>query len=558
MKRGEEKIMEASKKEVTRRNFLKGAAASAGVVVSGSILNGCAPRQASTAAPTAAAAGAATEPAAAAGEGGKKYSFETAPAPIADKDIKSKKSADVVVVGAGLAGLCAAYAAADGGAKVIVLEKRETFTFHGMDNAAIGDRFHKAQGVEIPKDEVMADIMRFGGYHPNARLILLWENESGRIMDKLLDMADAEGIKYTIDTYTKEHWPYKEFPTSIEFAPARQATFLPILEKNVKAKNVEILYSTPAVQLIRPDAKGKVTGVIAKGADGYIQVDAAKAVILCAGDYGGNPEMLEKYIPRALKTVQSGYTEGTNTGDGIAMGMWIGAAKQETSCALLWDGWQKGQPMFLTLARQPWLYVNVLGERYANEDAPFGYTANQDIEQPESMKWAVWDANWNTDKDKLHGTVCEHMIPPFWNDKSYETAKSKNQLIEANSLEELADLMQVPKDAFLASVKRYNELVEKGVDEDFGKDPAKLTAIVKAPFGAAKVGTGILVTVDGLKINTDLQVLDTEGKPIAGLYAAGNNSGDFFSNDYPIDVHGLTHGRAFTFGWLAGEKAAKL
>ncbi|MEN6423168.1 MAG: FAD-binding protein, partial [Smithella sp.] len=61
----------------------------------------------------------------------------------------------------------------------------------------------------------------------------------------------------------------------------------------------------------------------------------------------------------------------------------------------------------------------------------------------------------------------------------------------------------------------------------------------------------------GLRINTGLQVLDTEGKPIAGLYAAGNASGDFFSNDYPITTTGVSHGRAYTFGWLAGEKAAE-
>jgi fumarate reductase flavoprotein subunit len=68
----------------------------------------------------------------------------------------------------------------------------------------------------------------------------------------------------------------------------------------------------------------------------------------------------------------------------------------------------------------------------------------------------------------------------------------------------------------------------------------------------------VLVTLDGLRINTDLQVLDTEGITIAGLYAAGNASGDFFSNDYPITSAGVSHGRAFTFGWLAGEKVAKL
>lgn len=226
---------------------------------------------------------------------------------------------------------------------------------------------------------------------------------------------------------------------------------------------------------------------------------------------------------------------------------------------MLWDGYTSLGGIFVSLARQPFLNVNLLGERYANEDAPFGYTANQDIQQAESQKWTVWDGKWNTDKDKLHGTVCENMhIPLLWNDESYDDWKKKGVIVEANTIEGLAAKMYVPRDTFVATVKRYNQLVQKGVDEDFGKDPLKLTSIVQAPFGAGKTGTGLLVTLDGLRINTDLQVLDTEGKPIPGLYAAGNASGDFFSNDYPITSTGVSHGRAYTFGWLAGEKVAGL
>ena len=276
----------------------------------------------------------------------KKYSFETPPAPIPAGAIKTKKSVDIVVLGAGLSGLCAAYSAADKGAKVVLFEKRKTFTMHGGWNAAVGDRLHKAQGADIPRDEVMADIMRFGAYHPNARLIKLWIDESGRVMDKLLDMADAAGVKYSLNMDIKSHWPYKEFPLSVNFWPGMNFTLGGMLEKYIKAKGVEILYETPAVQLIRKDKKSRVTGVIAKGKDGYVQVDAAKGVIICTGCYGSNREMLEKYSPRALKTINNQYAEGSNTGDGIIMGMWAGGAKQETDCPMLWDGMIPGKRYF--------------------------------------------------------------------------------------------------------------------------------------------------------------------------------------------------------------------
>lgn len=537
----------------SRREFLKGSlAVGAGSLVVG--LSACAPKVVSSVTPEPTAA-----PVTTSADGSKKYSFETAPDPIPASDIKETKTTDVVILGAGLSGFCAALAAIENGSKVVMLEKRNTFTYHGGWNGVIGDRQHETEQVVLPKDEIQGEIMRFGAYHPNQRLIKVWSDESGRVMNKLLDMADTAGIKYQVAQDIKIGKTYKEYPTAVQFLPAMNGTLLPLLEQNAREKGVEILYETPAVQLLKDAASGKVTGVIGKNANGYVQVDAAKAVIICTGCYGSNKEMQEKYSPRVLKTNNNQYAEGSNTGDGIIMGMWAGAAKQETDCPMLWDGTTPGPGIFVSIARQPWLYVNILGERYANEDAPFGYTANQDIQQPESSKWAVWDANWNTDREKFGGTVCENMhIPTFWTDESYANYMEKGVIIEADTIEALAEKMGVPSDTFVANVKRYNELVEKGVDDDFGKDPKMLTAIVKGPFGAAKVGTAVLVTLDGLRINTDMQVLDTNGAPIAGLYAAGNASGDFFSNDYSINCQGVSHGRALTFGWIAGEKTAKL
>ena len=96
---------------------------------------------------------------------------------------------------ASIAGLCAAHSAAEAGAKVIVLEERHTYPLHGAWTGVVDSRLHKAQGIEIPKDEVMTDLMCFGPYHPHPRLIKSWPDGSGRVMDRLLDMAGAGGIK---------------------------------------------------------------------------------------------------------------------------------------------------------------------------------------------------------------------------------------------------------------------------------------------------------------------------------------------------------------------------
>jgi fumarate reductase flavoprotein subunit len=105
-------------------------------------------------------------------------------------------------------------------------------------------------------------------------------------------------------------------------------------------------------------------------------------------------------------------------------------------------------------------------------------------------------------------------------------------------------------------VKRYNEQAERGEDIDFGKHPDRLTTLEKPLFYAAQITAVYLVILGGLKINPRLQVLDTKGDVIPGLYAAGNVSGSFFGSQYPTTVPGLSHSRAWTFGRLAGLNAA--
>ena len=127
--------------------------------------------------------------------------------------------------------------------------------------------------------------------------------------------------------------------------------------------------------------------------------------------------------------------------------------------------------------------------------------------------------------------------------------------MKADSLEELAGMMGVPKDDFLKTVERYNALVDKGEDEDFGKNPdyLKISKIEKAPFYAIKRVPGVLTILGGLHVNQGLQVLDLEEQPIEGLYAAGNVSGNFFGNDYPLWLGAASCGRAATFGRYAAK-----
>lgn len=201
------------------------------------------------------------------------------------------------------------------------------------------------------------------------------------------------------------------------------------------------------------------------------------------------------------------------------------------------------------------LGVNLFGERFANEDLPYGYISNAMLQQPGHMKWVIWDAKWPEEAPKFGMTACKAMRPPLHNPEEIEELIEKEIIKSANTLDELAQKMDVPAETFKATVARYNELAKQGEDQDFGKRPDCLTTIEKAPFYAAKLAVTLLVTLGGLKVNDKLQVLDTNDEVIPGLYAAGNTSGCFFSHDYPNVMPGLSHGRCITLGWVAGRNA---
>jgi fumarate reductase flavoprotein subunit len=560
-------------KGMSRRGFLKNSAlAFAGVVGSGLLVSGCGngrSKEDRAAIEAAKNAGNSQEP-----------SFLKAPAAIQDSEIKETVEVDIAVVGGGFSGLCAAISAAEEGAKVVLLEKTQNVNFRSYDYGAVNAKVQLEAGTKMDPMQIAQELMRYGAYRADQRVVNQFAFNSGKANDWLVAMELEAGctIKHL---WTKEElvapsstlpaYPTLTFvmdppesaladmPKGLYGGPATYATIYTLL-KNAEKHNIKIYYKTPGAQLIRKDNTGRVTGVIGKAEDGkYIRFNTKKGVILCAGDYGHNEEMLKYYIPTAQYVNKISYPGTYNTGDGQQMGLWIGAAIDEgPHTAMYFDKAfvdnAKENPD--ALVRQPWLSVNMKGERFGNEDLVFGYLVNSSRQQKDHCKWTIWDDKWTEEAPSFHQTACKEM--KFHHDpKDVERYIESGLVKKANSLDELADLMSIPKEQFLATVKRYNELAEKGRDEDFGKPSLFMKPLVKAPFYACKMGSSMLVTLGGLQINDKMQVLDTEKEVIPGLYAAGNNSGCFYGNDYPTAIPGNSHGRAYTFGYLAGKNAVK-
>jgi fumarate reductase flavoprotein subunit len=488
-----------------------------------------------------------------------KSSFEIPPPPIPAKSIKQTLTFDVVVVGAGIAGLTAAASAAEAGAKVALIEKGPTFHTRGLHNAAFASRMQKQLGIQVDKEQVIYTIMEFGGYRGDQRLVKLWADNCDQVMDWLLDLAQAAKIEVIIDMTTKD-WYFPNFPLIHVFRPNRQDTLAQMLLDRGRSLGAQYFFDTPAVQLLRR-GQGRITGLVASQKDGsYLRFNASKGVILCTGDYAHDREMVAKYCNWIPEDIKIEYATDVNTGDGHKMGMWVGAAIDDLPhCPMLFDFASFADQGLFNIGRQPWLYVNADGQRFMNEDIPWGYECNQILGQPGHAAWSVWDSKYPQEIPVMHSQCCKNMGPPtnLWNPKQLVDAIARGGVLTADSLEELGRKMQVPLDTFQATVKRYNQLVRGGKDMDFGKHPDRLTTLEKPTFYACKMEPRLMVVLSGLKVNTDLQVLDTNRQPIPGLYAAGNTSGSFFGgNVYSTTTPGVTHSRAWTFGRLAGLRAA--
>lgn len=370
--------------------------------------------------------------------------FKTQPPEIPTKDIKEVKNTDVVVVGAGIAGLTAALSSVEAGAKTIVLEKGPTYSVRGLHNAAINSRLQKSQGIKIDKDALISTIMEFSAYRADQRIVKLWADNCDQVMDWLLDMAEKDGIEVILDTTTKS-WYFPNYPLIHVFLPKRQETLAEMLLSHGQKQGVDYYFRTSAVRLLT-EKRGRVSGLIARTEDGnYLRINTKKAVVLCTGDYGGDRNMVEKYcwpgISELKCTYLPQYDPQLNTGDGHKMGMWVGAAIDDPPhCAMLWDFAVWSEKGLFNLARQPWLYVNSNGERFMNEDLPWGYECAQILQQPNRSAWSIWDSKYEQEIPTMHSQCCKNMGPPtfLWDPIQLEEALQKRNVLKANSVDELS------------------------------------------------------------------------------------------------------------------------
>lgn len=441
---------------------------------------------------------------------------------------------DVVIIGAGGAGLTAAAQAAENGAKVVVLEKMpmvggNSLKATGGMNAA-GTDYQAALGItDSGVQEFIVDTMNGGHQVNDIDLVTTMSEQSAAAIDWLTSIgAPLPKVAATGGTVHK----YLHEP---EDGSAVGSYLVDKLNAQVQKLGVTVMLNTEATEILMDG--GKAVGVAAHDSK-HDYVINAKAVILATGGFGSNFELMASFNPDLAHAVTTNHAGAT--GDGIAMAEAIGAATVDMEQIQLHPTvyQETGLLVSESVRSMGGILVNAEGNRFTNDMSTRDAVSAAELQQPGAYAYIIFDQRVVNDLKS-----CEKYI--------------KNGLtVSADTYEELAKLMGLEGDAiqnFCTTMETWNASVAAGSDENFGRNNGMDEDLATAPFYAIKIAPGIHHTMGGLKINTETEVISTNGSAIEGLYACGETTGGVHGGNR---IGGNAVCDFVVFGRIAGNNAA--
>ena len=455
---------------IGRRDFLRGAIGS-GVLAAMSMagLSGCAPSQASA------------------------------------SEARDGGSYDVIVVGAGGAGMTAAMSAHDGGARVILLEKMAVaggntcFAEGGMN--ACCTKLQKEEGIEDSVDLFASDTFKGGHDLGNMDLIRYMCENSNAAIERLAE----RGMNLTkISTSGGASVPRIHRP---EDGSAVGKYLVKHMCEQCAQRGVDAVTHMGVQEILIGD-DGSIAGVRAlDDRSGHLVDYHAPAIVIAAGGFGANHEMLAQYRPELREAVTT--NQPGAQGDGILLGQAAGGDVVDIEQIQVHPTVEQSTSILLSegIRGDGAILVNADGNRFTDELLTRDVVSAAEWAQPGGWAFAVFDRKVYDENKSIE-----------------EKFEEKNLALSSDTLEGLCELMGVDAANFAATMEAYNGAIADDVDDPFGRWKSRYP-IDEAPFYAIKVAPGIHHTMGGLRIDTEARVLDASGDPIPGLFAAGEVTG---------------------------------
>ncbi len=449
-----------------------------------------------------------------------------------------EKTADIVVAGAGGAGMTAAITATQNGKKVIILEKgalpggNSSYATGGMNAAET--HYQEEQGIEDHVDWFFEDTMEGGHQLNDPELVQILAGNSSAAIDwldsigaPLKNIGQAGGARAM-----RQHRPVNAENKILSVG----SYLVEHLAENCGKLGIEIIYEAKVDEVLMEN--GKAAGLHAVNvSNGSEIVVHADAVVIATGGFGSNPDLITKYRPDLEGYVST--NAPTVTGDAIAFLEEIGADFRDLEQIQIHPTvvQKDGSLISESLRGDGAILLNKEGRRFCNEILTRDVVSAHINEQPDSYAWLIADENMAKES-----TVIEKYV-------------NKGYMIKCDTVADLAELIGAEEAVVQESLEKWQAACAAENDEEFGRTQfqANLTDLSALPLYAVQISPGIHHCMGGVKINTNAEVLDTKGNVIPGLYAAGEVTGG---------VHGGNRlgGNAVTdfvvFGRIAGEQAA--
>ncbi|QYJ85922.1 flavocytochrome c [Shewanella mesophila] len=459
----------------------------------------------------------------------------------ADEQLSSEQNFDVVVIGSGGAGFSAAITAKNAGANVVIIEKMPTVggnsLITGGQMNVPGNWVQKKMGIEDSIELFVQDTLKGGDYLGDPEMVQL-------LAEQALPAAEWLRDYIKVDFYPDQLFQFGGHSVKRALIPRNHtgAEWISKFMAKTDELQIPIHTRTTATALIK-DQSGRVIGVEAEKNGQKITYNAKRGVIMATGGFGANVAMRTKYVPELDSRYGTTNARGI-MGDGIVMAEKLNAKTHNMESIQTYPICHIDTGVISLIADSRFfgaIVVNKQGHRFVEELERRDVISRAILAQTNQQAYVLWGA----EIEEVADVVSVHK-------DEFAELNRKGMMFKADSIEELADKFGVDKKALMAQVDRVNQFAKAGDDKEFNHRGG-LKTIMKPPFYMLVAKPSVHHTMGGLMTDTHTRVLDTQGKPIAGLFAAG-------------EVTGMTHGsnrlggNAITditvFGRIAGQEAA--